>query len=77
MADIQHMLRDTVQATMGLALVGASIYLAVVGRLPMEFFCTCVGVALGFYMAERKNGTERAAELEKEKVRQGWQQSTR
>lgn len=52
------LLREGTQVIMGVSLIGASIYLAIRGDLPMEFFCTLVGVALGFFMAERKNGQE-------------------
>lgn len=53
------LIREVVQSLMGLGLIGASIYLAVVGELPVEFFCSLVGTALGFFLAERKNGAER------------------
>lgn len=56
--DVSRLLREGTQVLIGLSLVGSSIYLAVRGDLPMEFFCTLVGVAVGFFMAERKNGLE-------------------
>lgn len=56
--NVSKWLREGTQVLMGLALIGASIFLAIRGDLPMEFFCTLVGVALGFFMAERKNGQE-------------------
>jgi len=58
MYEARALMRDGVQAAMGLSLIGASIYLACRGDLPMEFFCTLVGYAIGFFMAERKNGKE-------------------
>jgi len=51
-------MREVVVSVMGLSLMGASIYLAIRGDLPMEFFCTLVGMVAGFFLAERKNGKE-------------------
>jgi hypothetical protein len=70
------LLREGTQVIMGLALVGASIYLAIIGELPMEFFCTLVGVALGFFMAERKNGQEIAHVERMVEGRAKWRKDT-
>lgn len=51
-------MREVVVSIMGLSLVGASIYLAILGQLPMEYFCTLVGMMVGFFVADRKNGKE-------------------
>ena len=56
--DYSKLVRELVQSIMGLSLIATTIYLAISGELPMEFFCSLVGVAVGFFMAERKNGIE-------------------
>ena len=56
--DVKAMMREVVVSIMGLALVGASIYLAILDKLPMEYFCTLVGMMVGFFVADRKNGKE-------------------
>ena len=56
--DVKSLMREVVVSIMGLALVGASIYLAIMDKLPMEYFCTLVGMMVGFFVADRKNGKE-------------------
>jgi len=56
--DVKSLMREVVVSVMGLSLVGASIYLAIQGELPMEYFCTLVGMMVGFFVADRKNGKE-------------------
>jgi len=49
-----------VQSLIGLSFAAACVYMGIIGTLPLEFFCTIVGVVLGYFFAERKNGNERA-----------------
>lgn len=56
--DVKSLMREVVVSIMGLSLVFASIYLAIRGALPMEYFCTLVGMMVGFFVADRKNGKE-------------------
>ena len=74
---MSKLLREGTQVLIGLSLVGSSIFLAVRGDLPMEFFCTIVGVAIGFFMAERKNGSETRHLERMEEVKHKWPPDTK
>lgn len=57
-------LRHSVQAVLALSLTGAVIYLTIQGHMETDILAGLAGTAVGFYLAERKNGNEREHELE-------------
>ena len=57
--DYSHLLRDIVQSILALSLTGAVIYMSCQGAMPTEILAGLAGTAVGFYLAERKNGEER------------------
>lgn len=55
-------MRHLIQAVLALSLTGAVIYMTVVGRMETDILAGLAGTAVGFYLAERKNGADREHE---------------
>lgn len=58
-SDLLYHMRDLVQSILALSLTGAVIYMSCIGAMPTEILAGLAGTAVGFYLAERKNGEER------------------
>ena len=62
MFDFTSMGRQLVQAILALSLTGTVIYLSCTGTMSTEIVAGLAGTAVGFYLAERKNGADREHE---------------